>query len=214
MPTMRAVVRKPRILLFAAMGCWLMLPAAAIEIPKGTHLLLRMVNSISTKTAQPGDYVYMRTASPISVDGRTVVPVNSYVQGVVTHTKRGGKVSGRAQLGIRLETLTLRRGKVLKISPLLSSVDSNQSGQRVDREENLVQQGPDHGRDAARIVILAGSGASIGGIADRGWKGAGVGAGIGGAVGLATVMLSRGREVQLRQGTTIDVVFERAVTLE
>jgi hypothetical protein len=214
MPTMRAVVRKPRILVFAAMGCWLMLPAAAIEIPEGTHLLLRMVNTVSTKTSQPGDYVYMRTASPISVDGRTVVPVNSYVQGVVTHTKRSGKVSGRAQLGIRLETLTLRRGKVLKISPLLSSVDSNQSRQRVDREENLVRQGPDHGRDAARIVILAGSGASIGGIVDRGWKGAGVGAGIGGAVGLATVMLSRGREVQLRQGTAIDVVFERAVTLE
>jgi hypothetical protein len=214
MPTMRAVVRKPRILVFAAMGCWLMLPAAAIEIPEGAHLLLRMVNTVSTKTAQPGDYVYMRTASPISVDGRTVVPVNSYVQGVVTHTKRSGKVSGRAQLGIRLETLTLRRGKVLKISPLLSSVDSNQSRQRVDREENLVRQGPDHGRDAARIVILAGSGASIGGIVDRGWKGAGVGAGIGGAVGLATVMLSRGREVQLRQGTAIDVVFERAVTLE
>ena len=68
--------------------------------------------------------------------------------------------------------------------------------------------------DAKRIAILAGSGASIGGIADRSWKGAGIGAGIGSGVGLATVLLSRGKEVDLRQGTTLDVVFDRPVALE
>ena len=36
----------------------------------------------------------------------------------------------------------------------------------------------------------------------------------GAAVGLATVLLSRGKEVELRQGSTIDVVFDRAVPVE
>ncbi len=188
--------------------------ARATEIPAGAHVLLRMVNSISSRTAQPGDYVYLRTASPISVAGRIVVPANSYVQGVVTHSRRSGKIKGRARLGIRLETLTLPGGKVLKISPVLSSVDDNRTGQKVEKDENLVRQAPERGRDAAQIAIFAGSGASIGAIVDRSWKGAGLGAGIGAGVGMATVLLTRGRDVELRQGTALDVVFDQPVRLD
>jgi hypothetical protein len=188
--------------------------AAASEIPKGAHVLLRMVNSISTRSAQEGDYVYLETASPIVVDGRIVVPAGSYVQGVVSHAQRSGRVRGRAELGIRLEMLTLRGGQVLKFAPRLSSVDSNQTDQKVDRQENLIQQGPEKGRDAARIAIFAGSGASLGGLADRSWQGAGIGGGAGAAVGLASVLLTRGREVDLRRGATLDVTFDRPVPLE
>lgn len=184
------------------------------EVPAGAHVLLRMVNSVSSRTAEPGDYVYLRTASPISVDGHIVVPDNSYVQGVITHSDRAGKVKGKARLGIRLETLTLPRGEVLKFSPVLSSVDDNRSGQKVEKDENLIRQSPDHGRDAAQIAILAGTGASIGAIVDNSWKGAGIGAGIGAGVGMATVLLTRGKDVELRQGTALDVVFDRPVRLE
>jgi hypothetical protein len=45
-------------------------------------------------------------------------------------------------------------------------------------------------------------------------KGAGIGAGAGGAVGLATVLLGRGREVELKQGSTVDVTFERAIPID
>ncbi len=190
------------------------LAAAASEIPRGAHVLLRMENSINTRTAQPGDYVYLRTATPISAGGDIVVPVGSYVQGIVTEARRSGRVSGRAQLAIRLESLTLATGKVYKFSPHLSAVDPGDTGQKVVGKENAVEQAPERGKDAAQIAILAGSGAAIGGLAGRNWKGAGIGAGAGGAVGLATVLLSRGREVELRQGATLDVVFDRAVALE
>jgi hypothetical protein len=189
-------------------------PLAAAQIPQGSHVLLRMVNSVSTKNVQEGDYVYLRTASPISVDGNIVVPVESYVQGIVSHTKRSGRVTGRAELGIRLETLTLKDGKVLKFSPHLNSADSNESDSTVDRTENIIREKPGKAQDAARIAILAGTGAGIGGLADRGWTGAGIGAGAGGVVGLATVLLSRGKELELRQGATLDVVFDRPVSLE
>src|SRR3954468_1040432 len=105
--------------------------AGAAEIPKGAHVLLRMMNSINTRTAQEGDFVYLRTTSPISVEGHIVAPVDSYVQGVVAQSKRSGRVTGRAHLSIRLENLTLASGKVFKISPQLSSVDSNDTEQKV-----------------------------------------------------------------------------------
>jgi len=166
--------------------------------------LLRMENSLSTRTAKEGDYVYLRSASPIAVDGKIIVPVGSYVQGVVAETKRSGRVSGRAELAIRLETLTLAQGQVVKFAPHLNSVDSGDSGQKVTGTENKVEQAPTVGKDAARIAILTGTGASIGGIADRSSTGAGIGAAAGSAVALATVLLTRGKEVELRQGSTLD----------
>ena len=51
-------------------------------------------------------------------------------------------------------------------------------------------------------------GALIGVIADRG-KGAAIGGGIGGAAGAAAVLLSRGKDVVLEPGTTIEIVLDR-----
>lgn len=187
---------------------------AAAEIPQGSHLLLRMVNSVNSRTAQEGDYVYLRTGSPISVNGEIIVPTESYVQGVVSHSKKSGRVVGRAEIAIRIETLTLPSGKVFHMNPHLASVDSGDSGQKVNSAENDIKQGGGKEQDAGRIAILAGSGAAIGGLAERSIKGAGIGAGAGTAVGLATVLLTRGKEVSLKQGATLDVVFDRKVVLE
>jgi type IV secretion system protein VirB10 len=187
---------------------------SAAEIPKGAHALLSFINTVSTRTAREGDYVYLRTSTPIVSNGAVVVPTNSYVQGVVTHSKRSGRVKGVAELGIRIETLTLPSGKVIKMTPSLSSIDSGGGDQKIVGKEAEIKQGTSHGTDAATIAGGAGAGAAIGGIADRSWKGAGIGSGVGSAVGLATVMLTRGREVELRQGSTVDVVFDRSVPVD
>lgn len=199
----------------------LVLPVSSIaaEIPQGTHALLRMVNSVSTRTAREGDYVYLRTATPIVANGQIVVPADSYVQGIVSHSLRSGRVKGRAELGIRIETLTLASGKVIQVAPHLASVDSDGSDQKVgskanQNSENQIQQGGNKETDAVRVATLSGTGAAIGGLADRSWKGAGIGAGAGAGVGLASVLLTRGREVELRQGSTIDVVFDRPVSVD
>jgi hypothetical protein len=194
--------------------CFLIPRTPAAEIPKDTHVLLRMVNSISTRTAQEGTQVYMQTASPISDGKGIIVPVGSYVQGTVLVAKRSGKVSGRAELAIRLEVLTLPGGRTLKFSPHVSGVDDGETTQKVVNNEGNIQQGGTIGKDVERIAILAGTGAGIGGLADNGWKGAGIGAGAGSAVGLATTLFTRGKEVELRQGSSLDVVFDRALVVD
>jgi hypothetical protein len=186
----------------------------AAEIPKGAHALLSFINSVSTRTAREGDYVYFRTSTPIVADGVIVVPTNSYVQGIVTHSKRSGRVKGVAELGIRIETLTLPSGKVVKMTPSLASIDSEGGSQKIVGKETEIKQGTSHGTDAATIAGVGGAGAALGGLTDRSWKGAGIGAGAGSAVGLATVLLTRGREVELHQGATVDVVFDRSVPLD
>jgi hypothetical protein len=187
---------------------------AASEIPQGSHVALRLVNAVSTRTAREGDYIYLKTATPIAAGGQIVVPVDSYVQAVVTHSKRSGRVSGKAELAMRIETLTLPSGKVIRVSPHLASSDSEGTDQKVDSKENQIKQGSGHGADAGTIAETSGAGAALGGIADRSWSGAGIGAGAGSAVGLARILLTRGKEVELRQGSTVDVVFERSVLVD
>jgi hypothetical protein len=196
--------------------CLLLAAAAAhaAEIPKGSHALLSFINSVTTRTAREGDFVYFKTATPIVADGAIIVPTGSYVQGIVSHSKRSGRVKGVAELGIRIETLTLPSGKVIKMTPNLASVDSGGGDQKIVGREAEIKQGTSHGADAARIAGTAGAGAAIGGIADRGWRGAGIGGAAGSGVGLATVLLTRGREVELRQGATVDVVFDRPVPID
>src|SRR5258708_30942058 len=190
--------------------------ASGAEIPKGAHALLKMVNSVSSRTAKEGDQVYLQTAVPISANDQILVPAGSYVQGTVTHTKRSGRVAGRAELAIHIDTLSFPSGKMIKLTPRMASVDSNDSDQKINGE-STIQQGGDKMKDLARIAILSGSGAAIGAIADRSadgsasLRGAGIGAGGGGAAGFATVLLIRRTEVELRGWSALDVVFVRPV---
>jgi hypothetical protein len=188
--------------------------APAAEIPKGTHALLSFINSVSTRTAREGDYVYFKTATPIVAGGTVLVPTGSYVQGIVTHSKRSGRVKGVAELGIRIETLTMPSGKVIKMTPTLSSIDGEGGDQKIVGKESEIKQGTSHGEDAVKIAGTAGAGAALGGLTDRSWRGAGIGGAVGSGVGLATVLLTRGHEVELHQGATLDVIFERPVSID
>ena len=186
----------------------------AADIPQGSHVALKLVNSITTRTAREGDYVYMTTATPIAADNHILVPVGSYVQGVVTKSVRSGRISGKAELSIRLETLTFPDGRVLRITPKVTSVDSEGTDQKVQGSEGQIQQGSDVGHDAAKVATMSGTGAALGGLSTQTWRGAGIGAGVGAGVGAAVVMLTRGREVVLRSGATVDAVFDRAVPVD
>jgi hypothetical protein len=204
------------LLIFAAAAS-----AFAAEIPPGAHVLLRVQSTVSTRSAQVGDYIYLQTSTPIAAEGRVLVPMGSHVQGVVTEVNRGGRVKGKADLSIRLEVLTLPGGQQYKFSPHASSLENDPSGQRVvDKEHSSVQQASNKEGDIARIAIFAGSGAALGAMVGN-WgnggsalEGAGIGAGAGAAVGLATVLITRGKDVELRQGAGLDVVFDQAVALQ
>ena len=179
-----------------------------------------MQNSINSRTAKPGDYVYLQTATPIAAGGSIVVPQGSHVQGVIVEVNRAGRVKGRADLSIRLETLTLNSGQQFKFEPRVASLEGDAGGQHVTGGEGKVQQGSTVGKDAGRVAILAGSGAALGAMVSQGTgggniaRGAGIGAGAGVAVGVASALLTRGKDVELRQGSSLDVVFDQPVALQ
>src|SRR6185437_7936308 len=80
------------------------------EVPSGTRLPLVLHNAISTRSAQPGDPVYLETLFPIVIDSRILIPAGSYVSGEVTEAKRPGRVRGRGEIKIKLDNLILPNG--------------------------------------------------------------------------------------------------------
>ena len=83
----------------------------------------------------------------------------------------------------------------------------------VKDSEGTIQQDGQTGQKVGTAAKTAGTGAAIGGISD-GWKGAGIGAGIGAGVGAAIGMLSRGSDVRLDPGTSVEMVIQREIALD
>ena len=166
--------------------------APDITVPTGSRVLLQLVNEVSTKHAKDGERVYLRTAAPVAVEGRVVIPRGSDVQGTITHTKPAGKVSGKGELFLRFDSLILPNGV------------SRDFHARPPGEEGKV---PGNGKsaDARTVMMGTGMGATIGAIT-RGLPGAAVGGGIG---ALAGVLLSRNQDVMLRPGTHVEMVLDR-----
>jgi hypothetical protein len=189
-------------------------PAAPskIELPTGTHIPLVLHNAVSTRSAQPGDPVYFETSFPVMLNGKVVVPAGSWVSGEVTEAKRPGRVKGRAELMVRLNTLILPNAYMISLAA--SPGNAGTGGNETTDHEGKIKGDTDKGADVGTVMKTTAAGAGIGGIAAESAKGAGIGAGVGAAVGLATVLLSRGPEAELPRGTTLDAILDHPILLD
>ncbi len=80
-------------------------------------------------------------------------------------------------------------------------------------EEGTIRQDSQTGEKAKTVATAAGTGAVIGGLSN-GVKGGLIGAGIGGGIGTAIGLFSRGNDVRLEAGTTLEMVIQREVPLD
>jgi hypothetical protein len=190
-------------------------PAAAngtYQVSAGTRILLNMVNSISTKQAQPGDRIYLETAFPVLSGNHIVIPQGSWVTGTITEVKRPGRVKGRGELQVRFDSLILPNGVSRNFRSDLGAVDER-NGETLNREQNKVVGPGGKGRDAIAVagggVAGAGIGSTIGLAKGTPAKGAGIGAGVGAAAGLVGVLLTRGPDAMLPRGSTVEMVLDR-----
>jgi hypothetical protein len=133
------------------------------------------------------------------------------MSGEVTDAKRAGRVRGRAELGIKLNTIILPNSYMVNLNAMPSGAGSG-GGETVNSEGKVVGDS-DKASDAGTVIKSTAAGAGIGGIAG-GARGAGIGAGIGAAAGLGAVLLSRGPDAELPRGSTVEAVIDRSIFLE
>ena len=181
-------------------------------VPSGTKLPLILHNAVTTRNAKPGDPVYLETLFPVVIDSRILVPAGSYVQGEILEAKRPGRGKGTGEVRVRLNSMILPNGYVVDFNAIPTNAGTG-GNESVDGEGNI-HGDTDTGEKVGTVLKSTGIGAGIGGIAGGSIGGAGVGAVAGAGVGLATVMLTRGPELELPRGSTVDVVLDRAIYLD
>jgi hypothetical protein len=183
-----------------------------LTIPAGTSVPLSLKQAISTKTAKDGDPVYAETAFPFVVNERIVIPAGTYIQGKIERVQRGGHVKGRAEVLIHFTSMIYPNGYTVMLG---GSVENTPGAEKTSMKdsEGTIQQDSEAGRKAREAAGGATTGAVIGAVT-AGGKGAGIGAGIGGVTGLAVGMLSRGADVRLEPGTSIQMEIQRQVTVD
>ena len=182
-----------------------------VVIPAGTRLGVVLQNGLSTRSAKPGDSVYFQTSFPITQNNRVVLPVGSYIRGELTESKRPGRVKGKGEFRLKLDTLIFPNGYTVNLNAAPRSADTG--GKETMDSEGKVTGPGGKGKDVATVAETTATGAGIGAIA-AGAKGAGIGAGIGGLAGLGAVLLTRGPEAELPRGSTMDLVLERDLSLD
>jgi type IV secretion system protein VirB10 len=180
------------------------------KIEPGTRVLLRLVNAVNTKHTVVGDRVYLETAVPVFVNGHLVIPRGSYVSGTVIESQRAGRVKGKSALNLRFDSLTLPNGVTRDFRSRLGSADVSGN---LDRSEGKIKGEGNKGGDARTVAKTTAAGAGIGTLAGaasgHAGMGAGIGAAAGAAAGLAGVLGSRGPDVVLPAGTTVELVLDR-----
>src|ERR1019366_984130 len=183
-----------------------------LTIPAGTRVPLSLEQARSTKTARDGDPVYAQTAFPFVVNERVVIPAGTYIQGKIERAQRGGHVKGRAELLIHFTSMIYPSGYTVMLGGSIENTPGAEQTTMKD-SEGTIRQDSDAGRKAKEAAGGATTGAVIGAVT-AGGKGAGIGAGAGGVAGLAVGMLSRGADIRLEPGASIEMEIQREVTVD
>ncbi|HEY4086854.1 MAG TPA: hypothetical protein VGM43_12995 [Bryobacteraceae bacterium] len=180
-------------------------------VPAGTHILLRLTNAVNTKSTVAGDRIYLETAVPVFINGHLIIPQGSYVNGRVADSKSSGRVKGKAELALEYDSIILRTTGISR--DLRSRPDSVDTVGNLNKSEGKIEAESSKGEDAGRVArttaIGAGAGTMIGAAAGHVGAGAGLGAAGGAVAGLASVFGSRGKQVVLPAGTTMDMALDR-----
>jgi len=137
-------------------------------ISGGTRLTVRLLETLSSKTASPGQSFAAELAAPVVVNGQTVLPSRTPLRGRVVSARSSGRLKNPGYLSLTLDSIRTPDGRWVGIDT-----------------SRVSAKGKSHKkRNIALIGGGSGVGAVIGAIAGGG-KGAAIGAAAGAGAGTA-----------------------------
>ena len=162
-------------------------------IPAGTNLAIRMIESVDSETNRVGQTFRASLDQPVIVDGQTAIPRGADVVVKLVEAKESGKLTGRADLTLSLQSVLIN-GHFVEINTTSINKESGSQGEKTAK----VAGG------------TAAVGAVIGAIAGGG-KGAAIGAGAGAAAGAGSQVITGGQRVRIPSETRLTFVLDNAV---
>jgi hypothetical protein len=196
-----------------ALPCILILAATlaaqtSSPVPAGTALMVRLDTTLATFSNRVGDPFQGKVTQAVVVNGITLIPVGSTVEGRVTKVNEPRRISGRPTIGILPEAVILPGGERYFLDATMT--DTNIRGTDVNQEGQF--KGQTHDR---RDTLEEGGGAA-GGMLIGGLVGGGPGILIGGAIGAGSATahwLAKHRSAILPSGTELTLELNRPLTM-
>ncbi|HVF89318.1 MAG TPA: peptidoglycan-binding protein [Blastocatellia bacterium] len=158
---------------------------------------MRMDSNLSSRTARVGDKFTSTVAIPVYIDGATVIPAGSIVEGRVTQVTPAKRMSKSGSIAIDFDELIFPDGSRIQLDGNLTSDDPS-IREKIDDESRV------SGRNEKRPAVFIGGGGAIGAVLggiSGGGKGAVLGGVLGAGAGVAGVLLAKGEEAQVPSGT-------------
>jgi len=159
---------------------------SSVTLPPGTMLLVRMMDSVSSKSA-PGANFTTRLEYDLAVNGMKVIPAGTVIYGKVQSSTQARRAVGKSTLDLRLAQIT----------PSGSPIPITTSGYQQAGEASI-----------NKAVRGAAVGAGIGAIADGG-----DGAAKGAAIGATASLLKKGETVTIPPGTLLEFTLTQPVPI-
>jgi hypothetical protein len=168
-----------------------------MEVPSGTRLAIALKQTLSSKTAHPGErFEAVLTSDVLAADGRVAVPAGATLTGAITHVVSGSRNIGATPLiALRFDHLVTAGGQRIPIS---GELDERGASER--------------GRDTAKILGGVAAGAVIGNQSRNNDRGKLIGGLLGGAIG-AIAAKNTGTEVALADGAPLTIAIDAPFTV-
>lgn len=182
-------------------------PKEVVRVASGEHVVLELQDPVNTHSSKQGDEVEFTTTREIMVGLQEAIPAKSKVRAKLATVKKAGRAGRSGQVGLEFEEVTLPDGTTLPFKADLVRVGFTQVG----KDKITVKgEGGSHKQDVVTVASGAGQGALIGVMAG-GMKGAAYGSAIGAGIGIIEVLMKKGPELDLPQGTLFEVALSKPV---
>ena len=160
-------------------------------IPAGTMIIGALGQTVSTRSAEPGDAVVITTTAPLKL-GENTIPSGAQLRGQVTYAKGGGRIAGAPELTLRFTRL---------------DVDGNRY--EVSAEPFRVKGTSDAKESAIEIA----GGTVVGAVVGKATGSVVRGAVVGAAIGTGVAVLTKGDQIVLPAGQRLRVRLTEPVTV-
>ncbi|HVO61769.1 MAG TPA: hypothetical protein VMT53_12595 [Terriglobales bacterium] len=202
-------MRKPAVLTCLMLFASSLLAQTNLSLPAGTAVKMKLQTTLATFTTKAGYPFAGRVTEPVTMNGKTVIPIGATIEGRVTKVSEPRRIAGKPTIGMSPQTVVLPNGERYALNATL--VDTSlRDGTDVNEEGQFKGAGHD-GSDLKEVGVGTGGGMLIGGL-----TGGGKGVLIGGAIGATATLahwLGKHRSAVLPAGTELIMELSHPMTL-
>src|SRR6476469_6417106 len=185
---------------------------STVTIPAGTRVMMVLKSPLHTTSGTAGSGLYLETLFPVVQSNGVVIPAHTQVQGVVESDERPGHLKRTSEFRFRFTTLIFPNNVVVPINGVLQSIPGARNIRTRSSDRTLEPV------DQAEKVSTPTAASAVGGAIIGSHRSFGIGllpgAGLGAALGLGSVLLKRGDEINLPQGSRVEMVLQAPFSLE